>query len=110
MNRLRANGAAIKTLLKAKPPLAKAMIKHADKELITALCECCLNIAKGRVPLTPPQKSRLKKHKKVIRDLLQKGKSLNARKKLIQRGGFLPALAAPLLSLLGPILGGIMGR
>jgi len=114
MSRLRANAPAIKTLFKAKPAMAKAIIKHADKELINTLCECCLNIAKGRVPLTTSQKHKLTKHKKIVRSLAKKSTSLKQRKLLLQRGGFLPALLGPLAPIIGsvvaPLVGGLFGK
>ena len=43
----------------AKPSLIKAVLKRAFQDLINALSECSLNIFKGHVQLTPPQKQRL---------------------------------------------------
>jgi len=105
MNRLKKHAAALKTISQAKPALANAIIKHADKELIDTLCECCLNVAKGRVPLSKSQKTKLGKHKIAIRKLISKETSTNKRKKILQRGGFI----GPITSLLMPLVGRVLG-
>ena len=75
--------------------LRKAILEHADADLISALCECAHNIL--RVRLTPREKVRLRKYKNKLRLLLNKRLSVSRRRREIQQsGGFLPALLAPL--------------
>ena len=62
-------------------------------------CECALNVR-----LTPLQKQRLTKHKRAVRALAQKGRSLRTKKALLQKGGILGALLGPVLSVLGTAL------
>ena len=51
------------------------------------------------VPLSKGHKSRLRKHAKVLRKLAASDITLQRRKNIIvQRGGYLPALLAPLIS------------
>ena len=88
----------------AKPASVKSIIKGADKDLVDTLCECGLNVLKGNVPLSPGQKKRLKAHKNTLRALSQKKQSLQKKKTLLQRGGFLGALLRPVLSVLGDLL------
>ena len=39
-------------LAHALPQMCKAIIRAADRELMTCLCECAQNILNGNVPLT----------------------------------------------------------
>ena len=75
----------------------KAILEHADADLISALCECAHNILRGTVRLTPREKVRLRKYKNKLRLLVNKRLSVSRRRREIQQsGGFLPALLAPL--------------
>lgn len=82
----------------------KALIRAADKALIKSIAECCLNVLSGGINLKNTEKSRLKKHKTVLRKLVTTKKKFNWRKKkqtILQSGtGFLPILLAPLASIL----------
>ena len=51
----------LQVLVKSKPKLRKLLVEHGPPSLITAICECALNLLKGVIPLTPPQKRRLRK-------------------------------------------------
>jgi len=55
-----------------------------------------------RVP--PKQKSKLKRHKKALRDLAKKKVSLKRKRQIIQKGGFL----APLLSAVVPAIASLL--
>ena len=56
--------------------LSKAVIKAADKDLVDAVDLSALNVLKGDIRLTPLQKQRLVKHKRALRALAQKIRSL----------------------------------
>ena len=73
-----------------------------DEKLTKCVCEICLNLIKGNIPLNKPQKVKLRPHKKIIRKLARKVKNLKNRKKLLQKGAgvFLPLL----FSVISPIL------
>ena len=86
------------------PRYAKVVIGRADKELLDCLRVCCKNILAGNVPLTPVQKSRLTRHANTLRSLVQPRLSQSRKKALLQKGGFLPALLAPLLGFAAPLL------
>lgn len=94
----------LKMLSKSKPQSMKTMIKAADKDLINTLCECSLNVLKGVVPLTGSQKRKLVRHKQTMRTLARKSNTLQTKKALLQKGGFLGALLAPVLGFLGNLL------
>ena len=77
--------------------LRKAILEHADADLISALCECAHNILRGTVRLTPREKGRLRKYKDKLRLIANKKFSMSRRRREIQQtGGSLPALLAPL--------------
>lgn len=83
-----------------------AIIKHANKDLLLAISEVALNIAQQNIPLSSSQLSALRRHKQLLQLIASKKVShLKKRKLLVQKGGFLPLLLAPLLSLLGGLAG-----
>ena len=93
---LKRNKYFLRILAKAKPNMVKAIIKSADKDLLTTLCECAHNVVKGTVPLKPCHLKHLKRHKTQVRELAKKNTSQHRRRQILQRGGFLPALLAPI--------------
>jgi hypothetical protein len=98
----------LKVLVKAKPSLRKAILSEADKALVYTICEICDNTLFGNVPLTPAQKTKIKKHKHIIRKLAQRGEGWQKKKKvLVQHGGaaFIPILLSVLSSVLPAIFG-----
>ena len=72
--------------------------------MICSLSECCHNVLKGNVPLTPAQKVKLRQHKHNLHKLATKKTYIKARKKNLQRGGFLGALITPILAYLASFL------
>lgn len=99
------NAAMLRFLCGAKLHVVKTVLKGASPDLIKALSECCLNVLKGHVRLTPRQKRRLTKYKQNLRLLAQKKTSTKRRKQLLQKGGFIGALLKPVLGVLGGLLG-----
>ena len=88
-----------------------ALLNSVNRDFIKCICECVLNILKGNVELKPSEKNRLKKHVRLMRLLVYKRKNKNKKKikqdifkgkkkLLVQhgRGGFLPALLAPIIA------------
>jgi hypothetical protein len=109
--RIKKHAETLMIMKKACPKLRKELIKRAGKDLIFALCECSLNVLNGNVKLQTGQKKKLKRHCKGLRSLADKKVSLSKKKKILQTGGILPALLAPIAaSVLGPILGGLLSR
>ena len=86
----------------------KALLRKADAKFVRRICECALNVLIGNVPLSKGHNSRLRKHAKVLRKLAASDITLQRRKNIIvQRGGFLPALLAPLI---GTILANFVNK
>ena len=104
-NLLHKNINYIDILAKAKPAHRKAILNTADNELILCLCECVLNILNGNVPIKPQEIQKLSKFKTHLRKLAAEKTSKNDRRKiLVQKGGFLPVLLAPILGIAGQLL------
>ncbi|XP_022106617.1 uncharacterized protein LOC110987822 [Acanthaster planci] len=109
--RLRDNAYALCVLSGASPKKRKDILKHADKEVVTCLCECALNVLKARVPLTPSQKKKLSRHKTHLRALTDKMSSYAKRKQLlVQKGGFLDICSKNKLQSLEQVMKDILAR
>ena len=105
-SRVRRQAPVLKVLGKAHPHVCQAILRGADKELLKCLSECAYNILRGNVKLTPAQKARLTKYKQKLRKVADRKTNLKQKQKLVQTGGFLPALLAPLLtSVIAPLAG-----
>lgn len=89
----------LRALCKLKPYYRNILVKAADADAIKCICECIFNVLKGSVPITEKEKLKLRKHKKVLRELIKKGDLKKKRKIIIQTGGaFLPIVLGSLLS------------
>lgn len=85
-----------------------AILRKADSTLVRHICECALNVLNGNVPLANTHKRRLRRHASVLRKLANPSKKIASKKKIIvQQGGFLPALLAPLI---GTVLAGFISK
>lgn len=103
--KLKKNIDYLKVLSKANKHQRGAIIQTANKELIECLCECALNILNGNVPLKNSDLQKLQKHKCHLRNLSDPNISEEDKRTLLQqKGGFLPILLAPILSLAGQLL------
>lgn len=85
-----------------------SFLRSADEKFIRSICECVFNTLRGNVPLKQCEKNRLSKYKTTLRRVAEKrGNWKNKRKLLVQRGGFLPYIIGPILSvLLTRLIGG----
>lgn len=101
----------LKILKKAKPAQRKALLESADNSLIFCICECIDNIIRGNVKLTAAKKRELAKHVDILRKVAdRKTKVQKKRALLIQKGGFLPALLAPIIGIAGSLIGDLVGN
>ena len=95
---LKRHAAILRTIQKARPDLRKSLLKLADQDVIRCIVECADNTLKGHVHLSTKQKQNLKRHKKSLRRLVNRGERWQTKRKLIvQSGGFLLPLLTPLL-------------
>jgi len=99
----------LKLLKNAKPKLRQSIVASAENDLVQCICECCHNILKGNIKLSPKEKKQLSRHKKPLRDLTSKRLSVERKRKLlVQKGGFLPALLAPIIGIASSLIGGLL--
>lgn len=94
--RLKKHALMLKLLAQAKPVMCKAIIQAADRDLIICLCECAQNILNGNVPLSKCHLKRLQRYRSDVRKFARKRTTKHTKKKILQRGGFLSALLAPI--------------
>lgn len=126
------HAAFLNALCHASKEQQKVLLRTADESLVKCICECALNVLHGVVALKKGVKNRLKKYKKVLRQLVpwasvrqsggggegrgsgaaRKRRRFNwrAKKRLIMQkgcGAFLPLLLAPIItSLVSRLFGG----
>ena len=99
--RLKRNALCLCLLARAEPALARAIIEKVNENLIRSPH----NILKGNVPLKKSQKVRFRRYTKDLRALVQRKTALHERIRILQKGGFVGALLAPLAtSLLAPLV------
>ena len=91
-------------LQQTKPCIRKHLITKANRCLVDCLCECADNILRGNVPLTKLQKEKLKRNKAGLRALTKESVSLKKKKAILQKGGFLGSILAPIASVVAPLL------
>ena len=88
----------------ADPKLRRAILRHADDDVIKTINEIAYNTLKGNTKLSGKVKNSLNPYKKELRCLKCPKKTLKSKRKLlVQKGGFLPVL-------IGSILSGLIGK
>ena len=90
----------LKVLAMCKNPLKNAIINAGDKALIETLCDCAQNILNGSIKMTSHEKACLRRHKHLLRNLAHP-QCLQQKKEVLQKGGFLSSLLAPVLGIIG---------
>lgn len=96
-------------LRRAKQAVRKEHIKRASKDLILALVDVARALIKGQVSMTPQQLGAARRNKHNLTNLVAPGKSVEEKKRILQKGGFIGALLGPLLKIGAPIIGGLLG-
>ena len=86
------------------------LLEIATPEQILTICECIKNILRGQIPVkfSKTKKSSLRRYKPVFSRLVKNNRTVpleTKRELLIQRGGFLSALIAPAIGIIGSLLG-----
>ena len=94
-------------LRNGKKKVVHAIINEAEGDIINILCECAHNTLLGNVPMSKAQFCRLKRFKKHLRTLARKKVPLAKKKKILQTGGFLPALLGAALPIITNLVGGL---
>ena len=76
------NNADFLTLLaRSKPTLRKALLEKCNDDQANCLCELIVNLLDGKLPMSEETISKLKKNKKVLRELRNKNISLTEKKR-----------------------------
>ena len=86
--------------LNRKHSRASRTILSANKDLIKAVSEICLNLRLGNVPLTDKHKSKLVEYKEILRNVSKKETSTEKKKRLLNTKGLFGALLPPVLEYL----------
>lgn len=84
------------------------LLKKADEQFISNICEMCDNILNGNIKLTDKEFKQLKKHKKSLRLLIKRSSLRNKKKILTQQGGFLQYLIPAAISGISSIIGSLI--
>jgi hypothetical protein len=100
---------ALKKIIRAKGKARKHLLSTAPLALCHCVAECAHNMMAGNVKLSSVQIKRLRKHKNKLQKLVSV-KTNKQRKAIMQTGGFLPALLAPLITIGTSLLGGLLNR
>jgi hypothetical protein len=66
---VRTNLELLRVIVKLKPSPRRSLIQVADEGLVSAICECFLNIVNANIPLTPKARRKLEKYKRAVRSL-----------------------------------------
>ena len=103
---LRENFGYLCHLTNCSPNQRKVLLVTASPEQVHAICEVCMNLSKGLVPIKDAQKERLREHVDDIRELANPSVPFKTKKQILaQRGdGFVSDVMSPLMSALSLFL------
>lgn len=86
----------------------KIILKNADPTFTKQICEICLNISNGNIPLTKRNKKKIEKKQNIIKALgVKKGSFKKKIKYIRQRGG---AIVPIIASIAGPIIASLLSQ
>ena len=104
--RMRHNTPLLQLLSGCHVKQRKAILDTLTEEQLRALCEIVVNILKGTVNLSPKQKQKLRKRKRILYQLASKSVPSKTKKELLvqQGGSLLPSILIPALQVLGSLL------
>jgi hypothetical protein len=102
--RMRKNAGTLLALRKAKAAIKRTVISEGKRDLIEALMDCARLIINGEIKPTRAQLQNLRRRSVDITRLLNAQTSVDAKKRVLQKGGFLSALLAPFIATLGKAL------
>ena len=94
----------LKRIWKIGDKARREYVRKCDRNFMDCISECAKNVIKGNVPLSSRQMTQLRRKRYDLRALSKKKTSLRAKRKILQKGGFLTALLPPILSVLASLL------
>ena len=84
MKRIRRQWGFLRSLLEdAQQSHRRDVLRHANADRINAVSELVMNTLKKRVPVTPDVVARLKKHKRVLREVAKHSHSMKKHRALL---------------------------
>ena len=95
----------LQLLAKCDKKTANAIVKSANPEFLCCISDICHNILQDKVKLSAKEKENLKKYKHQLRKIADKATTNKSKRQLVQKGGFLGAILAPLIgSVIEPLV------
>ena len=88
----------------------KKFFKTCARGAVDCCCEIARNILNKNVPLTQRQLKCLRRHRNKFQELARVKTPISKKRKILQTGGFLPLLLAPLLGIASSIIGGVASK
>lgn len=86
--RMKRNAHMIKALHSCSKNDQKILLKSAKPDLINAICDCITNVVYGKIPITAQVKTKLRRKKKVLKELTNpKVSTVRKQNLLVQHGG-----------------------
>ena len=107
---LKAHLKALKAIKRRPASARKQVFKTCHRGAIDCCCEIARNILNTNVPLSERQLKSLRRHSNKLYDLARLKTSIAKKRKILQTGGFLPLLLAPLLGIASSIIGGVASK
>mgnify|MGYP003492579996 FL=1 len=104
---LKAHVKTLRRLGRCSTAERKRFFATCKRDAVDCCCEIARNILNKNVPLTPHQLKAWRRHANNLYQLAQIRTSVAKKRKILQSGGFLPLLLAPLLGIASTILGGV---
>jgi dissimilatory sulfite reductase (desulfoviridin) alpha/beta subunit len=98
------HAAILRTLARSKPRVLTKQIKQLSPRVVRAIQNISKNYLKGSVSLTKRQKQRLHQHRRLLKELALRKTSIKRSKNILQKGGFLGTLLAPLIGIFSKLL------
>ena len=104
-NTLKRNIPFLNLLAQSGQPRRKHLLSKVSRSEVQSVCEICLNILKGHIPLDKHNYKRLKRKQGTLRQLADKKISVKHKTKLVkQQGGFIASLASIALPIIASLL------
>ena len=94
----------------ADPKIRNHVIKNADEDLMTAICDVVFNVLHGRINISDKDRKKLLKYKKSMRFLCKKSTLDHKKKYLKQKGGFLQFLIPAVVSGIASIISSFVSK
>lgn len=99
----------LRVLAAASPKQKKLLLKNASTPEIKTVCEVCLNLLEGNIPVDV---KKLQKYKTSIRKIACRSTNMKSKKRILvnQSGGFLPLILPAVVSALAGMAGRAIGN